>query len=117
MGGRVINGATRLVLAGGHEDTQCGLKALRADIARRWADRSWIDGFAFDVEIYVFAEHNGLSLLDVPVSVENSPVSSVRVARDAARLLCDLLRIRRAARQGTYRLTDEELKTLRGAAE
>lgn len=117
LGGRIINGATRLVLAGGHEDTQCGIKAMRSDVARLWARRGRIDGFAFDVELYLLAETNGLSLHEVPVSVENSPVSSVRIARDATRLLRDLLRIRRAARRGGYHLTPEELSVLTGTGE
>src|SRR5699024_1797513 len=94
VGGRFINAATRLVLSGRHPDTQCGIKAFRSDVARLVFSRARIDGFAFDVEIYAIAEHNGFSLVDLPVEVENSPISSVRIARDAARLLRDLGRIR-----------------------
>lgn len=116
-GGRVINAATRLVLAGGHPDTQCGIKALRSDVARLVFSVGRIDGFAFDVEIYVAAEHNGFSLIDLPVEVENSPVSSVRVARDAARLLRDLGRIRWWATRGLYRLDPDQLTALGGTGE
>lgn len=117
LGGRIVNAATRLVLAGGHEDTQCGIKAMRSDVARLWVERGRIDGFAFDVELYVLAESNDLSLHEVPVSVENSPVSSVRVVRDATRLLGDLVRIRRAAATGAYRLSGAELAVLAGEGE
>lgn len=116
-GGRFINAATRLVLAGGHQDTQCGIKAVRSDVGRLVFSRSRIDGFAFDVEIHAVAERNDLSLLDLPVSVENSAVSSVRIARDAGRLLADLLRIRRSAGRGAYQLSADEVETLRGADE
>src|SRR5699024_1180482 len=116
-GGRLINAATRLVLAGGHRDTQCGLKAIRSDVARSIVGRSRIDGFAFDIEIFAAAEINGFSLTSVPVTVENSPTSSVRVLRDALRLLADLIRVARAARSGAYELTDAELEPLRTGGE
>ncbi len=111
-GGRVINGATRLVLAGRHGDTQCGLKAFRSDIARVLFAHSRIDGFAFDVELFVLAERYGFSLTEVPVEVENSEQSTVHVARDAVRLLLDLARIRRAAAGGTYDLAPGALDHL-----
>lgn len=117
VGGRLVNAATRLVLVGGHRDTQCGLKAARSDVARLVLGRGRIDGFAFDVEIFATAEANGLSVLPVPVTVENSTTSTVRVVRDALRLLGDLVRVRLAARSGTYRFTDADLETLRTVAE
>jgi dolichyl-phosphate beta-glucosyltransferase len=92
IGGRVINWLTHLVLLGNYRDTQCGLKAFRSEI----------DGFAFDVEIFVIAERNDLTLAEVPVTVVNTTRSTVRVARDALRLLRDLFRIRRWSRAGAY---------------
>jgi glycosyltransferase involved in cell wall biosynthesis len=112
VGGRVINAATRLVLAGGYADTQCGLKAFRSDVARLLFGHSRIDGFAFDVELLALVEHYGLSLREVPVEVENSERSTVRVARDASRLLADLLRIRRHRSAGRYDAGPAELGAL-----
>ncbi len=102
IGGRVINGATRLVLDGGYADTQCGLKAFRSDVARVLFGSSRIDGFAFDVELLALVERFGLSLREMPVEVQNSDRSTVRVARDAPRLLGDLIRIRRGLSSGAY---------------
>jgi dolichyl-phosphate beta-glucosyltransferase len=104
IGGRAIHLATRLVVVGGHADTQCGLKAFRSDAARRLFGHSHIDGFAFDVEIIHLVERYGLSLVEVPVEVSNSDRSTVHVARDAVRLLIDLVRIRREGRLGRYDL-------------
>ncbi len=112
VGGRVINGATRLVLAGGHGDTQCGLKAFRSDIAQVIFHRSRVDGFAFDVELFLLVERYGFSLTEVPVEVENSERSTVHVVRDAVRLLVDLARIRHSASRGTYDLGPGELDHL-----
>ena len=102
IGGRVINRLTHAVLLGNYRDTQCGLKAFRAEAARLIFERSRIDGFAFDVEVFVIAERNGLELAEVPVTVVNTTRSTVRVARDAVRLIGDLFRIRRWLRQGAY---------------
>ena len=91
-------------LLGQYRDTQCGLKAFRADVARQIFEHSRIDGFAFDVEVFFLVEQYHLSLAEVPVRVENSTRSTVRVVRDAARLVRDLFRIRSWAHQGLYDL-------------
>lgn len=102
VGGRVINRLTHFVLLGNYRDTQCGLKAFRAEAGRFIFERSKIDGFAFDVELFVIAERNGLTLAEVPVTVVNTTRSTVRVVRDALRLVRDLFRIRRWLRRGAY---------------
>lgn len=111
-GHRVINAATRLVVQGSHGDTQCGLKAFRSDVAELVFGHARVDGFAFDVEIFLLAERYGLSLVEVPVEVENSDLSTVKVARDSARLLLDLARMRRAVAAGDYDLQPDELAAL-----
>ena len=102
LGGRVINLLTQVVLLGRYVDTQCGLKAFRSDVARSIFERTRVDGFAFDVEVFHLVERDRLSLLEVPVRVVNSERSSVRVARDAGRLVADLFAIRRRAAVGGY---------------
>lgn len=102
VGGRLINGLTRLVLLRRYVDTQCGLKAFRGEVAHDLFARTRIDGFAFDVELFHLAEVDGLRLLEHPVTVENSSASSVHVVRDGLRLVRDLFRIRRYARHGAY---------------
>jgi hypothetical protein len=102
IGGRVINWLTHAVLLGNYRDTQCGLKAFSAEAAKLIFERSRIDGFAFDVEVFVIAEHNGLSVREVPVTIVNTTRSTVNVARDALRLVRDLFRIRRWSRRGVY---------------
>jgi dolichyl-phosphate beta-glucosyltransferase len=102
IGGRVINWLTHAVLLGNYRDTQCGLKAFAAPAAQLVFERSRIDGFAFDVEVFVIAERNGLTLEEVPVTVANTTRSTVHVARDALRLVRDLFRIRSWSRRGAY---------------
>jgi putative flippase GtrA len=104
IGGRVINFFTHAVVLGAYRDTQCGLKAFRADAARAIFERSRVDGFGFDIEVFVVAERNGMSVTEVPVQVENSERSTVKVVRDTSRLITDLLRVRRWAREGRYQV-------------
>jgi glycosyltransferase involved in cell wall biosynthesis len=116
VGGRAINALTRAVLLGQYRDTQCGLKAFRSDVARLIFAHTRVDGFAFDVEVFFLVEQYHLSLAEVPVRVENSSRSTVRVLRDAARLVRDLFRIRSWAHHGVYDLTFEDDRTLTAAA-
>ncbi|MEO7555189.1 MAG: glycosyltransferase [Acidimicrobiales bacterium] len=105
IGGRAVNWLTHAVLLGHYRDTQCGLKAFRSDTARSLFSLARIDGFAFDVELFVLVERNGLALAEVPVVVANTSRSTVNLVRDTVRLLRDLFRIRRWAREGRYQLS------------
>jgi dolichyl-phosphate beta-glucosyltransferase len=102
MGSRLVNLATHALLLGQYRDTQCGLKAFRSDVARILFSSGRLDGFAFDIELFHLVERHRLSLCEVPVAVENSERSSVRAVRDGVRLLRDIVRIRRWAKQGAY---------------
>jgi len=109
VGGRAINLLTRAVLLGQYRDTQCGLKAFRSDVARLIFAHTRVDGFAFDVEVFHLVERYHLSLTEVPVRVENSTRSTVRVVRDALRLVRDLFRVRQWSAEGRYDLTADDL--------
>ena len=102
IGGRIINVATFLLLLGQYRDTQCGLKAFKSKVAKSLFSAGTIDGFSFDVEPFHLAERWNLSLIEVPVEVENSQRSSVNALRDGFLLLLDLVKIRQRARSGRY---------------
>ena len=55
-----------------------------------------------DIEVIFLVERGNLSLVEVPVTVSNSERSTVRVVRDTARLLRDVVRIRVLAKGGAY---------------
>ena len=117
IGGRGINLLTRAVLLGHHRDTQCGLKGFRSDVARLIFGHSLVDGFAFDVEVFHLVERYHLSLAEVPVRISNSSRSTVRVARDAVRLVRDLFLVRRWSREGRYDLTADDVLPEAGSPE
>jgi putative flippase GtrA len=101
-GSRAINWLCYAVLLGNHRDTQSGLKAFRSDVARFLFGRTRVDGFAFDIEVLHLVERHEFSLTEVPVAVSHSTRSTVRVARDAVRLVVDLFRIRQRSAEGAY---------------
>jgi len=113
VGSRVINLFGYAVLLGSFRDTQCGLKGFRSDVGRFLFSRMRTDGFAFDIELLHLVERHELSLAQVPVAVSHSDRSTVRVARDGARLVRDLFRMRHWSATGAYEAeSDGELPTL-----
>ncbi len=91
--GKTFNLFVRMVAMGDFRDTQCGFKLFDGDLARRLFARARIDRFAFDVEILSLARREGAAIVEVPVVWNNVEASRVRVVRDSARMLADLLRI------------------------
>jgi len=84
-------------------DPQCGIKAFTGDAAARLFGLSIVDGFAFDVEILHVASLLGLTIEFVPVvEREGERVSSVRMLRDAPRMIRALDAIAVASRADRY---------------
>lgn len=82
------------LVTGGFHDTQCGLKAMRGDVADRLFRLVRTPGFAFDVEVVYLALKHGLDIKRVPVRLRRNATSSVRPVRDAARALGAILAIK-----------------------
>lgn len=99
--GRLFNAVTAAVLLGQYRDTQCGCKAFRSDVARSLFSRTRLDGFAIDVEVLHLVERDGLSLLEVPVTLAEVQGSTVG-ARSSLRALRDVLKVRRWSQLGVY---------------
>ena len=77
----------------GVHDTQCGFKLFRMDVMRAVFECQRIARFAFDVELIRRVVSAGGSVVEVPVEWKGGTRSSLRVLRDAPRMLWDLLRI------------------------
>lgn len=100
---RVFNALVRTAAVADIRDTQRGFKAFRGDVARALFAVQQIDGFGFDVELLCIAQRWGCRIVEVPVSCEYHPTSSVRQFRHAATMLADLARIAWHDRRGDYR--------------
>ncbi|MFT7473472.1 MAG: putative flippase GtrA [Verrucomicrobiales bacterium] len=106
VGGRLVNLATHLLLLGQYRDTQAGCKGFRSDVAELIFEKTKLNGFSFDIEIFHLVERWRLTLREVPMTIAATDASTVNVVRDTFRLLVDLGRIRRWSARGEY--TDPE---------
>jgi putative flippase GtrA len=97
---RSYNLMLRAVLATRVRDAQCGFKAVRADVARRLLPAVQDDGWFFDTELLVLAEHNGLRIHEVPVDWIDDADSRVHITRTALDDLRGTLRMARAFATG-----------------
>lgn len=93
--GKAFNACLRSLFTMELRDTQCGFKAFRRGAAREIFSRQSLDGFAFDVEVLLLARALGYRIADLPVRWINSSESKVRILRDSARMLGDILRVHR----------------------
>ena len=100
--GRVFNTLIRLLVLPGLQDTQCGFKCIRADVARDIFPYQTLTGWAFDVELLYIARRHGYQLVEIPIDWYFNADSKISVFRDSLRMFLDLLLIRRNARHGLY---------------
>ena len=120
-GSRVVRGAKRelisraynlllkAMLRNGFSDAQCGFKAVRADVARALLPLIEDDGWFFDTELLVLAEHNGLRIHEVPVDWVDDADSRVDVRATAMEDLRGLRRMLRRFAAGEGVVSDGSL--------
>ncbi len=80
---RSYNFLLKATLRSGFSDAQCGFKAIRTDVARALLPLVEDEGWFFDTELLVLAEHNGLRIHEVPVDWVDDPDSRVNVVGTA----------------------------------
>lgn len=80
---RSYNAILRVCFASRFRDAQCGFKAVRSDIARRLVPTVHDDGWFFDTELLLLAQHNGLRIHEVPVDWVDDPDTRVHTASTA----------------------------------
>lgn len=100
--GRVYNLLVRLVAVPGIQDTQCGFKAFRREVAREIFPYQTIEGWGFDVEILFIAQRFGYRVVEVPVVWYYGAESKVEPIKDTLGMVSDLLQVRRNAWRGLY---------------
>ena len=105
---RLFTVFVRLFVTGGVPDTQCGLKAFRADVARRLFPLLRERRFAGDVELLYIALKYNLAIRRVPARLVFRGGSSVRPVRDGLSMLRAILVMRQRWRAGAYASTELE---------
>jgi len=102
LSGRIFNLLIRLLVLPGLQDTQCGFKCFRADVAEDIFRYQTMTGWSFDVELLTIARLHGYAIAEIGVPWTYNSGSKVNVLRDAWRMSLDLLTIRRNASRGVY---------------
>ena len=102
LGGRLINLIIRFLILPPLQDTQCGFKCFRAQIAEDLFRRQTLDGWSFDIELLFVAYRRGYRVDEIPIDWYYRSESKVSAVRDALRMIQDIFRIRANARAGAY---------------
>lgn len=102
LGGRLINLVIRLLILPGLQDTQCGFKCFRGEVAEDLFRRQTLHGWSFDIEILYIARRHGYKVCEVPIDWYYRSESKVNALTDAPRMIRDIFRIHANARRGLY---------------
>ncbi len=104
----------RMLVTGGLFDTQCGLKALRGDVAEAIFPLLTEQGFSGDVELLYIALKYNLEIKRIPVRLNKSSRSTVNLFRDSIPMLTRAIQLPQKWHKGTYRcLKMQEIATQR----
>lgn len=111
--GRVFNGIVQLLTVRGIEDTQCGFKAFRDEVAQDVFGRMRLYGenakavqgamvTAFDVEVLFLGAKAGYRIKEVPVQWRYGTETKVNPVKDSWRNFRDVLLVRWNDMHGRY---------------
>ncbi len=111
--GRVFNGIVRLLTVRGINDTQCGFKAFRDEVARDVFSRMRLYGAdakkitdamvtGFDVEVLFIAQKSGVRIKEVPVEWRYGSETKVNPLKDSWRNFRDVVMVRWNDLRGRY---------------
>ncbi len=101
--GRVFNWIVRLLAVPGIQDTQCGFKCFRRDVALDVFPYQTMDGWSFDVEVLYIARSRGYRLVEVPINWYYKENSRINPIKDAVDMLLEVIKIRINAWRGVYK--------------
>ncbi len=103
LGGRGINFLIQLLILPGLNDTQCGFKCFRANVAERLFNKQTLPGWSFDIEVLYIARQYGYHTYEIPIHWYHDAETKVRALPDAIRMFQDIFRIHANAWRGAYK--------------
>lgn len=95
----------------GVQDTQCGFKLFRQNVAQQLCALQTIDGFSFDLELLYLTTRLGYKLGEQPVEWFDAPGSKVDSMKEARRFIKDIARIRMNDARGVYNVNADAVPT------
>ena len=112
--GRVFNAMVRVLVVPHFNDTQCGFKLFRREVARDIFMRQTISGWTFDVEAIYLALRYGYRVAEVPINWYFNRDSRVSILQDTWQMFYDLVGIRLNGwrsvydKLSTFRISEQE---------
>jgi hypothetical protein len=111
--GRTFNLLVRILAGLPFQDTQCGFKGFRREVAHDLFSRVQLYGenakplkgkarTGFDVEVLHLAVRAGYKIDEIPVRWHYQAASRANLITDPIRMLSDVLRVRWMASRGIY---------------
>jgi len=102
VAGGLVQVTRRALVLRGIQDTQCGFKVFRRDLARAVFARTRLSSFAFDIEVLFLARKLGARIVEMPVTTTFRADSTFNVRRHLPRFLRDIVQIRLNDLAGRY---------------
>ncbi len=96
--GRAFNMAVQLLAVKGIQDTQCGFKLFKREVARDVFSRCKLNGFGFDFESLMIARDLCYKIDEVPIRWSHQEGSKVVMMRDGPKMLVELVKLRIAGK-------------------
>ena len=100
--GRGFNFLVRLLALPGLQDSQCGFKCFRGDLAEELFLLQSVTGWSFDVEVLFIARRRKYRVVEIPIAWYFNPQSKMHVVQGSFQMFADLWAIRRNAWMGKY---------------
>lgn len=85
-----------------YQDTQCGFKFFKTNVAKDIFSKVTIDGFTFDVEMLVIAKNKGYKIKEKPIEWVEAKTTSLNIFKQVFKMLSDLFYIRKNIKKGLY---------------
>ena len=106
--GRVFNTIVRLFAVPGFQDTQCGFKMFRDDVAESVFPLQTMNGWSFDVEVLYAAQRRGYRIVEVPINWYYKDNTRIHPIRDSIDMFAEVFKIRRNGLRGMYNRSDHD---------
>ena len=100
--GRINNWIIKLAALPDFEDTQCGFKMFKGEVAHDLFSVQRMNGIGFDVELLFIAKRRGYTVREVPITWYFDPDSRMRLVQDSLYILREIWQIRQNWRKGVY---------------
>ena len=107
MLGRMFNKLVQVIGISGIDDTQCGFKMFRRDVAQDIFKRCDIDRFGFDFEALMIARDLGYRIDEIPIRWRHQEGSKVSIMRDGPKMISDLVKLRMKGKKRRLELNKE----------